>query len=206
MTREPPYLIGIAGPSGAGKSFLSEHLARELENPAILPLDAYYPDLSHLPLDERNRLNFDDPAVLDSGLLFAQVAALARGEPVQQPLYDFVQHTRKSETRVVTSSKFVIVEGLFTLYWPDLRALLQTRVYVDISDGDCLERRIARDVQQRGRTAESVARQFRESVAPMADLYVRPTARFADVVVDGDASIEQEVASVLTHVRGQRSR
>ena len=206
MTREPPYLIGIAGPSGAGKSFLCEHLAHELENPAILPVDAYYPDLSHLPLDERNRLNFDDPALLDFHLLLSQVAALASGESVQQPLYDFVHHTRIAETRAIAPGEFVIVEGLFTLYWAGLRALLQTRVYVDMNDRDCLERRIARDVQQRGRTTESVAKQFRESVAPMADLYVRPTAQFADVVVDGDASIEQEVASVLAHVRGQRSR
>jgi uridine kinase len=206
MTREPPYLIGIAGPSGAGKSFLSEHLARELNNPAILPLDAYYPDLSHLSLDERNRLNFDDPALLDFPLLFSQVATLARGETVQQPLYDFAHHTRMSETRVVAPSEFVIVEGLFALYWPDLRTLLQTRVYVDMNDGDCLERRIARDVQQRGRTTESVTKQFRESVAPMADLYVRPTAQGADVKINGGGRIEQEVASVLAHVRGQRVR
>ncbi len=206
MTREPPYVIGIAGPSGAGKSFLSEHLARELNNPAILPLDAYYPDLSHLSLDERNRLNFDDPALLDSRLLFSHVAALARGESVQQPLYDFAHHTRTSETRIIAPSEYIIVEGLFTLYWPELRTLLQTRIYVNIDDGVCLQRRIVRDVQQRGRTKESVTQQFRESVVPMADLYVRPTAQFADVRIDGGGGIDQEVASVLAHVRRQRSR
>ncbi len=206
MTHQLPYLIGIAGPSGAGKSFLSEHLVRELNDPVILPLDAYYPDLSHLSYDERSQLNFDDPALLETRLLFSHVAALARGETVQQPLYDFASHTRISETRVIAPTEFVIVEGLFTLYWPELRALLRTRVYVDMDDGECLERRIARDVQERGRTTESVTRQFREVVAPMAELYVRPTAQFADVKLNGSAGIDQEVASVLAHIRAQRSR
>jgi uridine kinase len=205
MTGERPYLIGIAGPSGAGKTFLSEHLARQLNDVVILPLDAYYPDLSHLSFEQRIAQNFDDPALLDTRLLFSQVAALTQGKSVQQPLYDFAYHTRLSETRVIAPAEFVIVEGLFTLYWPELRSFLETRVYVEMNDVVCLQRRIDRDVQERGRTPESVTRQFRESVTPMAELHVRPTAGFADVIVDGGGGIEREVASVLAHIRRQRS-
>lgn len=196
-----PYLIGIAGPSGAGKSYLAEHLVRELKNATVVPIDAYYPDLGQLSLEQRSELNFDDPAMLDTSLLFAQVEALARGESVQQPVYDFAHHTRTAEKVHVPPSPFIIIEGLFTLYWPELRNLLHTRIYVDMSDDICLERRIARDVYERGRSPEYVEHQFRSSVVPMAEAYVRPTSRFADIKVYGAAKVEEEVAAVLAHVR-----
>jgi uridine kinase len=199
--KQRPHLIGIAGPSGAGKSFLAEHLVRKLANAVIVPIDAYYPDLSHLSLDHRRQRNFDDPTILDADLLLAQVAALAHGDPIQQPIYDFARHTRTAETLTVHPRQFVVVEGLFTLYWAELRALLHTRVYVDLTDAICLERRIARDVQHRGRTPVFVEEQFRNSVIPMAERYVRPTAEFADVTVDGAAPIEEGVAAVLAHLR-----
>jgi uridine kinase len=202
--RPRPYLIGIAGPSGAGKSYLAEHLVGKLKDATILPIDAYYPDLSQLSLEERSALNFDDPKVLDSALLLAHVESLSRGEEIQQPIYDFANHTRTAQARTVQPVPFVIVEGLFALYWPELRKLLQTRVYVDMSDAICLQRRIARDVEERGRTAESVEKQFRTSALPMANLYVRPTAQFADVVRDGSAEVRQSVAAILAHVRLRR--
>ncbi len=200
MNRKP-YLIGIAGPSGAGKSYLAEHLVRELAEATIVPIDAYYPDLGHLSFDERAKLNFDDPCILDTNLLFAQIASMARGERVQRPVYDFARHTRTPQTVSIAPGSFVIVEGLFTLYWPELRRLLHTCVYVDMDDGVCLERRLTRDVHERGRAPEYVTEQFRSSVVPMAESYVRPTARFADVKVYGNADIEREVAAVLAHVR-----
>ncbi len=196
-----PYLIGIAGPSGAGKSFLAEHLAQELRHAILLSIDAYYPDLGHLSHDERAKLNFDDPGILDTRLLFAQVAALSHGEPVRQPVYDFANHTRTEATQLIEPAPFVIIEGLFTLYWPELRNLLRTRVYVDTPDPIALDRRIARDVHERGRTPEYVEHQFQSSVVPMAELYVRPTAQFADVVLSGASDIREEVQAVVAHVR-----
>ena len=196
-----PYLIGIAGPSGAGKSYLAQHLVRELKHATILPIDAYYPDLSHLSLQERERLNFDDPNILDTALLFAHVGALARGNSVEQPIYDFARHTRLPETRRVAPTQFVIVEGLFTLYWEELRSFLHTRLYLELSDAVCWERRMDRDVHYRGRTAEFVTRQFRELVVPMAEIYVRPTAGFADLRLSGDADIAEQIAAVLARVR-----
>jgi uridine kinase len=194
------YLIGIAGPSGAGKSFLARHLAKQLSAP-VLSLDSYYRDLSHLPLDSRAHCNFDEPAAIEHELLIAQVADLHGGKTIPVPTYDFATHTRTAETRLFTPAEFVIMEGLFTLHWPDLRRLLGTRVYVDISDEICLQRRQRRDVRERGRTPESVVEQVRTTVAPMAERYVRPTRRHADVVLSGSLPIEQGVARVLEHIR-----
>lgn len=193
------YLIGIAGPSGAGKSYLACHLSERLQAP-VLALDHYYRDLSHLPLAERAASNFDDPAALEDELLTAQVAQLAEGRAVEIPTYDFSAHTRTEVTQLFQPARFVILEGLFTLHWPELRRLLGTTVFVDMTDDVCLQRRQQRDVRERGRTPESVIEQFRATVAPMAELYVRPTQAHADVVVFGAAPIDEAVERVLQHI------
>jgi len=194
------YLIGIAGPSGAGKSYLAKHLKSELKA-EVLGLDRYYRDLSHLPLEQRARMNFDAPEALEHELLIAQVAQLRTRETVQLPVYDFTTHTRVAETQTLPPSEIIIVEGLFTLHWPGLRELLGTKVYVDLHDELCLERRKARDIRERGRTAESVLEQYEKTVAPMAQRYVRPTVAHADVVVSGTEHIEDGVARVVEHYR-----
>jgi uridine kinase len=194
------YLIGIAGPSGAGKSFLARHLKRALEA-EVLELDRYYRDLSHLPLAERARVNFDAPEALEHELLIEQVARLRNRETVQLPVYDFTTHTRTTRKELLQPSEVIIVEGLFTLHWPGLRELLGTKVYVDLHDDLCLARRTARDVRERGRTAESVVEQYEGTVAPMARRYVRPTLAHADVVVIGTERVEDGVARVVDHYR-----
>jgi uridine kinase len=194
------YLIGIAGPSGAGKSYLAHHLSDYLRAP-VLSLDHYYRDLSHLPLQARDRSNFDDPSALEHDLLIADVAQLAEGRAIAVPTYDFSVHTRAAQTQMFEPSPFVIVEGLFTLHWPELRRLLGTRVYVEMTDDICLQRRQERDVHERGRTPESVVDQFRTTVAPMAERYVRPTREHAHVVVFGAAPIGEQVEHILEHVR-----
>lgn len=196
------YLIGIAGPSGAGKTYLATHLAAAIQA-KMLALDRYYHDLSHLPLEERARANFDAPEALDHELLIQQVARLRNREPVHLPVYDFATHTRTGKVELMHPTEVVIVEGLFTLHWPGLRELLGTKVYVDMSDEICLTRRQARDVRERGRTPESVVEQFMTTVAPMAHRYVRPTVIHADVVVSGAERIEHGVARVLAHYRQQ---
>ena len=197
---ESSYLIGIAGPSGAGKSYLARHLAARLRAP-VLALDHYYRDLSHMAVEERARTNFDDPAALDHELLMSQVVELSEGRAVEIPTYDFSVHTRTGLTQPFQPAAFVIVEGLFTLHWPELRRVLGTGVYVDMADDVCLQRRQERDVRERGRTPESVVEQFHATVAPMAERYVRPTEAHAHVVVFGAAPIEEAVENVLEHVR-----
>ena len=196
------YLIGIAGPSGAGKTDLARHLAAKLQG-RVLALDRYYRDLSHLPLEERARVNFDAPEALDHELMVEQVAALRSNETVQLPVYDFSTHTRTPRTEVVRPSDVIIVEGLLTLHWFSLRRLLGTKVFVDLNDEACLTRRQARDVRERGRTPQSVMQQYAATVAPMAQRYVRPSIVHADVVVSGAEPIGDGVSRVLAHYRRQ---
>jgi uridine kinase len=198
------YLIGIAGPSGAGKTYLTTHLAAAL-HASVLALDRYYRDLSHLPLEERARMNFDAPEALEHGLIVEQVARLRNNETVHLPVYDFATHTRTGRTEMLRPSGIVIVEGLFTLHWPGLRELLGTKVFVDMNDEVCLTRRQARDVRERGRTPESVMQQYVGTVAPMAQRYVRPSIIYADVVVSGSESIAEGVSLVVAHCERQMS-
>lgn len=196
----PPYVIGIAGPSGAGKSYLSKHLGEELDA-TFLHLDSYYSDLAHLSLVQRAHQNFDSPESLDSELLIEHVKELAKGNAIEKPLYDFTIHSRKQETERVKPRRFIIIEGLFALYWEEIRKLSRTKVYVDLGEEICLERRIERDIRERGRTRESVLEQYETTVLPMAKLYVYPTRAFADIVVTGNDNIQYEVETVLEHIR-----
>ncbi len=193
------YIIAIAGPSCAGKTELSKRLSQELSCPVLL-LDSYYRDLSSLTPAQRARVNFDEPGALDETVLIHQIHALSRGESVARPVYDFTTHTRLPKAENFAASEFLIVEGLFALYWPELREVAGTKVFVNAPDDVCLHRRLMRDVVERGRTAESVITQFEQTVQPMANLYVRPTAKYADLRLSGEQALSASLDSVLKHV------
>jgi uridine kinase len=186
-----PFLIGVAGPSGAGKSELSRLIASRLPGPtARVSLDSYYRALSHLPFEERSKCNFDHPDSLDWDLIRADVDRLHHGEPIDEPVYLFDRHSRAEVTRRIEPVPFIILEGLFALYDEPVRSLLDARIFVVAPDEVCLKRRLARDTVERGRTEESVLRQYAETVRPMAELFVRPTREFADLVVSGIEPLE----------------
>ena len=200
-----PYIIAIGGPSCAGKTQLAKRLADDL-GASVLLLDSYYRDLSALSPAERTAVNFDDPSALDHELLVHQLRAVARGEIIARPIYDFATHTRVPDTETFAAHEFVIIEGLFALYWPELRELTSTKVFVNAPDDVCFGRRQRRDVVERGRTAESVSRQFAQTVQPMATLYVRPTSRYADLVLSGEQPLSRSAEAVLAHVYCNRAR
>ena len=195
-------IIGIAGSSGSGKSELSRRLSAATGAP-VVSLDSYYRDLTHLPLEARAETNFDEPASLDDALLLAQCTALANGQAIDVPHYDFSCHTRVPGTQHIQPGDIVIIEGLFTLYWNDLRHLLHASIYVDLEDETCYARRLARDVRERGRTPESVEHQYLTTVRPMAEQYIWPTRRHADLIIRGDAQLDESVATVLSFVQGR---
>jgi len=199
------FVIGIAGPSCAGKSELARRLAHKL-GARILPLDCYYRDLSHLPLDERCGMNFDVPEALDVPLLIQQLSLLAEGCEITRPVYDFRQHVRAPEPERVVPAEFIILEGLFALYWEEVRRRLALKVFVEAPPEVCLARRLERDVRERGRTPESVVEQYERTVRPMAERYILPTRALADVVVSGLAPIEESVACVLELIREEGRR
>lgn len=195
--------MGIAGASGSGKTTLAAELARELDG-IYFPIDNYYRDLSHLPFSERVKQNFDDPALIESALLADHVAALARGESIERPLYDFATHTRVADrSEALRAGNFVLVEGLFALYYPDLLPLYQFRVYIDTPDDICFERRMRRDTVERGRTPESVRLQYETTVRPSSISYVRPSRVHADLVIEGTEALDWKVEQVLGEMRSR---
>lgn len=202
MTGSPlptgPLLIAIAGPSGSGKTTLAEELARELEG-THFHLDHYYRDLSHMPPDERAHQNFDHPEQIEHELLLAHLRDLKAGGSIDRPSYDFATHTRVAgRTKQVLEPHVLLLDGIFALYWPAVRALATLCVYVDTPDALCFERRLRRDVRERGRSPEQVTAHYAATVRPMAERFVRPTAQWADLVVDGTSSLDWAVEQVLS--------
>ncbi len=189
-------LIGIAGPSCAGKTELARWLARRLGAP-VLNLDHYYIDLAHLPLVERAKRIFDEPAAVDHEAILHDVAALSRGEAVFAPLYDFATHARARGAERIEPRGLAVVEGLFALHWPELREQFFVKLFVDAPDALCLQRRLERDTRERGRTRESVLEQFASTVKPGADRFIRPTAALADLVLSGEEEVEARGAKAL---------
>jgi uridine kinase len=198
-----PIVLAIAGCSGSGKTTLAAELARTLGG-VHFHFDNYYRDLSHLPLAKRAQQNFDDPNLIEGPLLISHVAALAKGEPIERPLYDFATHIRiPHQTEAFHPAPFVLVEGLFALYYPELLPLYQLRVYVDTPDELCFERRLKRDTLERGRTPDSVRLQYEATVRPAGIAYVRPSALHADLTVDGTGALDWKIERVLTEMRSR---
>lgn len=196
-----PVLIALAGCSGSGKTTLAEELARELEG-THFHLDHYYRDLSHMPLEEREQRNFDDPEELEHELLIAQVRELKQGQAILRPVYDFATYTRvPGPGERVVEPHVLLIDGIFALHYPELRALCDLRIYVDATDEVCYARRLARDVRERDRSPGSVAAHYVATVRPMAEQYVRPSAQYADLVVEGATSLDWSVEQVLGTLR-----
>ena len=198
-----PHLIAIAGASGAGKTTLANHLADALgAGPAaVIPVDAYYRDHPDYDLARRAAANYDAPAAIDISLLRAHLDLLRAGRPAERPVYDFAAHRRTGETATVPPAPCLLLEGLLALHWPAIRAMADTRVFIEIDEATALSRRIARDARERGRDEASIRRQWRATVWPGYRRWVAPSARFADVTVDGAAPIATAVAAVIAQVR-----
>ena len=182
-----PLIVGIGGPSGSGKTTIADEIVRRFgpERCAMVRLDDYYRDLAHIPADGRAKWNFDTPDAIEFELLIAHVEALLRGATIAAPMYDFTNHTRRTETRQINARPVVIVEGTMSLYWRELRAAMGVRAYVHTDAQLCFERRSRRDTEERGRSAGAVLEQWRTTVWPMHTLYVLPTMAYADVILDG---------------------
>jgi uridine kinase len=197
MPEAKPLVIGIAGCSGSGKTTLARELTIQLDA-TFFPLDLYYRDLSHFPLDHRHKLNFDHPDSLESELIIEHVRGLAAGQPINRPVYDFKTHSRvlgSFDTIIPTS--VVIVEGILALHYPELLPLYHFSIYVNAPNEICLNRRIYRDMLERGRTEESVRAQFEATAKPMAELYVLPSAAHASITVEGTDSLDWSVEQIL---------
>jgi uridine kinase len=196
-----PLVIGIGGCSGSGKTSLARELATQLGG-TLFPLDLYYRDLSQFPLDARHKQNFDHPDSLQSELFIEHIRSLAEGRTIQRPVYDFSRHARVAGAfEAVAPARFVVVEGILALHYDELWPLYGFSIYVDAPDEVCLNRRIYRDMRERGRTEESVRAQFEATARPMAELYVLPSQTRATITVSGTEALDWSIEQVLRGLR-----
>ena len=189
------YIIGISGASGSGKTTFAANLAKKfsIEQVLLLTQDSYYKDLSELTISERAKQNFDHPDSLDFKLLKEHLIQLKTGFNIQQPIYDFNIHARLSNTRTVIPKQIIIVEGTLLLSQKELLKEFNTSVYIELDQQICLERRIKRDIAERGRTGQEVLLQYRTTVVPMYEKFIKPSSLHAKHIYPGvDNSLELE--------------
>lgn len=206
-----PLIIGIAGGSGSGKSTVARKVAEALHGAslAFIDMDAYYVNFSHLPLEERKRINWDHPEALDLDLLAEHLAQLARGEAIEKPIYDFVSHTRRPEVQRIEPADVIVIDGILLFVDERVRELCDVKVFVDAEADIRLMRRIKRDMRVRGRSLEEVLDQYVRTVQPMHLQFVEPSKRWADVIVPrgghNTVAIEMIVAKITRRLESQRS-
>lgn len=178
-------LIGIAGPSGSGKSIMASTIVSELGSDQVVVIseDCYYKDLSDVPADARHTVNFDHPDAFDHALLCEHLAVLQQGLSVDIPQYDHSTHSRSSETKTIGKHAIIVLEGILLFSDAKLREMMDIRIYIDTPLDICLVRRLERDVSERGRTVESVLRQYQSTVRPMYLQFIEPSKRYADIIV-----------------------
>ena len=178
-------IIGIAGGTGSGKSTVVKRIADYFtENDvAILPLDAYYKDNSHIPLEDRRAVNFDHPNAIEYDLIIKHVEDLKEGKEIPCPIYSYISCTRDERTVPIKPAHVVIIEGILSLTDPKLRQMMDVKLYVDCEADIRLIRVINRDTKERGRDVETVMQRYKETVRPMHDQFIEPTKHFADVIV-----------------------
>ena len=183
---EKAMLIGIAGGTGSGKSTFAEGL-RVLfpDEVTIIEYDNYYKPQDHISFEERLKTNYDCPDALDTDLLVMQLESLVRGEAIEIPLYDFCVHTRKNETRKIEPRPIIIVDGILTFHDERLRSMFDLKIFADADADERILRRLRRDVNERGRDIDGVIRQYVDTVKIMHGIYVEPTKKYADIVVNG---------------------
>jgi uridine kinase len=207
-----PLLVGIAGGSGSGKSSLARALVSALgpTRAVLLGYDVYYRDGAGLASEARARLNYDVPEAFDQTLFLDHLAELKAGRPVRPPRYSFVTHRRTGEGEPVEARPIVVVEGILLLWEPAVRAALDLKIYLDAPERVRLERRLARDVAERGRTADDVHAQFSVTVREAHRAYVEPTRTMADLVLSTAGRLEPlaeiALAVVLDRVARRNGR
>jgi len=180
-----PILIGITGGTGSGKSSIADAIYSSFSNEciAMIQQDMYYKDQSHLSMEDRVKTNYDHPNAFDNDLLIDHLSSLLNGIAIDKPIYDFSKHNRAKETVRVEPRRIIIVEGILVLENEKLRDLLDIKVYVDTDADIRILRRLVRDINERGRTVESVVNQYLDIVRPMHMQFTEPTKRFADIIV-----------------------
>jgi uridine kinase len=202
--RLTPLVIGIAGGSGSGKTTVAQTILQRVgpDRISFLQHDAYYKDLSGLPPAQRAEVNFDHPNSLENELLIQQIQRLSDGKAVEVPIYDFSTHSRTTRTFTVQPRGVILVEGILIFAEPELRSLFDVKIFVDTDPDLRFIRRLQRDIMERGRSTDSVIKQYLATVRPMHLEFVEPSKRYADVIIPeggfNAAALDMVVARIET--------
>ena len=198
-------VIGIAGGTGSGKTSIAQAILEDLkkggEKALLLEQDSYYVKNDEMPFDERVKLNYDHPDVIDFDLLEKHIIDLTNGQSIEKPIYNFAQYNRCKETEIVESKPIIIVEGILILSIPKIRKLLDMKIFVDTDDDERLLRRMERDIQERGRSFENIKNQYIKTVKPMHLEFVEPSKRYADVIIPRGKENEIGIKMVSSRLR-----
>lgn len=178
-------IIGIAGGSGSGKTTVVKAITEQLkEKVVVIPQDSYYKDSSHLPIEDRQQVNFDHPDSIDFDLLNSHLRQLKEGRSIEQPVYSYITCSRsKTETITVDPAEVIIIEGILIFTCPKLRGQMDIKIFVDADDDDRLMRVMARDIIERGKTVSSVIERYTKTVKPMYLQFIEPSKRYADIII-----------------------
>lgn len=204
--RKKPIIIGVTGGSGGGKTSVSKEILANFQDQkiAMIQHDSYYKDQSHLTFEERVSTNYDHPLAFDTDLMIEHINELIAGRPVDIPIYDYTLHTRSEKTYRQEPQDVIIVEGILVLEDKRLRDLMDIKLFVDTDDDIRIIRRIKRDMEERGRSLDSVIEQYTSVVKPMFHQFIEPTKRYADIIIPEGASnvvaidlINTKIAAIL---------
>ncbi|WEV39030.1 uridine kinase [Lactobacillus sp. ESL0680] len=201
---EKPVVIGITGGSGSGKTTIAHKIVdqmQENEHVLIMTQDSYYKDNTGIPMSERMNINYDHPDAFDIPLLKAQINDLLNYKPIEMPVYDFKEHTRSTETIHIEPADIIILEGILVLANEEIRDLMDIKVYVDTDDDIRFIRRLERDIDERGRSIDSVIDQYLGTVKPMYHQFIEPTKRYADIIVPegGENNVAIDMLTTKVH-------
>jgi uridine kinase len=208
---QKPLVVGIAGGTASGKTTVTRKVHEALHGcrVAFIDQDAYYKDLSDLPLEERREINFDHPDAFDTELLVSHLQALKEMRPVEKPVYDFVSSTRTPRTTRVEPGDLILIEGILVLHMERVRTELDVRIFVDAEDDVRIIRRLTRDIKERGRDFDHVVQQYFRHVRPMHMGFVEPSKRHADIIVphggNNDTAIEMLVGALRSRLQRRPS-
>jgi uridine kinase len=198
-------IIGISGGTGSGKTTVARRILENVSDEFVtfLQQDSYYRNLGDMPLELRHQINFDHPDALDNELFINHVKALRAGEAIEIPVYDFAHHSRKPETIHLGPKPILIIEGILIFVDAALRELMDVKIFVDTADDLRFIRRLRRDVQDRGRSVDSVIKQYLETVRPMHEQFVEPSKRYADVIIPEGGYNEVGIDLISGKIRAQ---
>lgn len=200
---DKPLVILVSGGSASGKSTVVQEILNKagLDDVIIINHDDYYLDQSHLPLEERFKTNYDHPRSLDNDLLYHHLKKLILFEPIDKPTYDFVNHTRSERIEHIEPKRIIIVEGILILENSKIRELSDMNLFVELDDDTRFIRRMLRDMNERGRTLDNIISQYQTTVKPMFHKYIKPTKRYADVIIPNDTKHDIAVDLIVTKIK-----